>query len=381
MKIALVENFGQDFYTARLRYSLFLKEKGYDVVAIIPNDGYAEKIQSAGIRVIALNIDVRKRSLLVIFSFAQQLRKIFKEEKFDIIHFYRLQPNLVGTSVAFLSSRKSKIINHITGLGIAFTKKSLKSNFMKHFIKRLYRINNRIFKATLIFQNEEDKREICNNDKNVSVIKGSSVNEDKFHPNVVVNQCLTDELTEVMDLTEGITLIFVSRLLRQKGLSYLIQAIDKINERNGIVKFNLLVAGWIDPNNPDSFTKEEIKEFSKINRVLFLGKRTDIDQLITLADIAVLPTFYREGTPRFLLEAMAIGKPILTTDMPGCNHLIINNTNGVLVKPKSVHSLSDGLIALSKENLVEMGRVSRLFYKSEFSEEIVFNQILKVYQR
>src|SRR5690554_1404783 len=97
MKIALIENFGSDFYGARLRYAQFLKDKGHEVVAIIPNDGYVEKISQKGIRTIAVDLDIRKRSLVSMFQYAQKLRTIFRKENFDVIHLYRMQPNLIGT--------------------------------------------------------------------------------------------------------------------------------------------------------------------------------------------------------------------------------------------------------------------------------------------
>src|SRR5699024_7520855 len=139
------------------------------------------------------------------------------------------------------------------------------------------------------------------------VVKGSSVNEERFNPSVSINSDLKKELKGYFDIENGITLIFVSRLLKQKGLSYLIEAVKVFNKSNEVTKLNLIIAGWIDPNNPDSFTEEEIQEFKKVERIAFLGRRNDIDQLIVLSDIVTLPTFYREGTPRFLLEGMAIG--------------------------------------------------------------------------
>ena len=126
MKIALIENFGSDFYGARVRYALFLQKLGHEVIAIVPNDGYTEKIRNAGINTIAIDIDIRERSLSAMLKFGQKLGKIFRKEKFDVIHLYRMQPNIIGTSFAFFNSPKSKIINHITGLGVAFTKTSYK---------------------------------------------------------------------------------------------------------------------------------------------------------------------------------------------------------------------------------------------------------------
>ena len=379
MKIALIENFGSDFYGARVRYALFLQKLGHDVVAIVPNDGYVDKIRQEGINTIAIDIDIRKRNLSSMFSFGLKLGEIFRKEKFDVIHLYRMQPNIIGTTFAFFNSPKSKIINHITGLGVAFTKTSYKYKFVQSIIKIAYNINSKIFKAQLIFQNQEDKEEI-GNDTKFLVVKGSAVNEDRFKPIFENNPVLKNELTEKHQLSGDITLIFVSRLLKQKGLDYLVQAVKKINEE-AEKKINLIIVGWIDPSNPDSFSEEEIAEYSKIPNIAYLGKRTDVNQIIALADVAVLPTFYREGTPRFLLEAMAMAKPILTTDMPGCNHLIKDNQNGVLVKPQDIEAIVEGVRFLMQSDIKQLGLNSENIYKTEFSEQVVYNKLLSSYKK
>lgn len=379
MKVALIENFGLDFYGARLRYALFLKEKGHEVVAIIPDDGYADKIRSYGILVITIDIKIHTRNLKTVRSYYKELKSIFKKEKFDVIHLYRMQPNLIGTSASYFHSKDSKIINHITGLGVAFTQTSFKYKIMQFVITTAYKLNYKLFNATLVFQNEEDKVELGNKDKYL-VVKGSAVNEDRFKLNVVPGEAIKKELNKKHVLQNDTTLLFVSRLLKQKGLAYLVEAVQLYNESASVEKkFNLIVAGWIDPNNPESFTNKEIETFSKVEGVIFLGKRSDVDQLLSISDIAVLPTFYREGTPRFLLEAMAMGKPIITTDMPGCNHLIKDDENGVLIEPKSTEHLVEAFGILSDKNLKEMGAKSKLIYDNEFSEAIVFNQLLDVY--
>lgn len=379
MKIALVENFGSDFYGARVRYALFLQKLGHEVIAIVPNDGYTEKIRNEGINTIAIDIDIRERSLSAMLKFGQKLGKIFRKEKFDVIHLYRMQPNIIGTSFAFFNSPKSKIINHITGLGVAFTKTSYKYKLVQKIIKFAYKFNSRVFNAQLIFQNIEDKLELGNDEKFL-VIKGSAVDEDRFKPSDIINTKTKNELMEKYHFSGTFTLIFVSRLLKQKGLDDLVNAVNDIN-KEADKKINLMIVGWIDPSNPDSFSEEEITAFTKLPNVAYLGKRNDIDQLIAMADAAVLPTFYREGTPRFLLEAMAMAKPILTTDMPGCNHLVKNKQNGVLVEPRNKEAIVEGLRFLLKADAKQLGVNSEKIYKTEFSEHVVYNNLLSSYKK
>lgn len=378
MKIALIENFGSDFYGARLRYALFLKNKGHAVTAVVPDDGYADKIRQAGIDTIALKMDIRKRNLNNILGFVRELRRVFKAGDFDVIHLYRMQPNLVGSMVAYVSSSKRPIIvNHITGLGVAFTKTSFKYKVIQFVIKSAYNINNRFFRAKLIFQNDEDKFELGNK-PSFAVVKGSAVNEECFHPSVEVNAQTRAELEQRIESKNSINLMFVSRLLKQKGLQYLVDAVVRFNHTSA-KKANLVVVGWIDPNNPDSFTQRDIDEFEKNDQIVFLGKRSDVNELIAFSDVAILPTYYREGTPRFLLEAMAMAKPIVTTDMPGCNHLVESNNNGVLVRPKDTEDLVNALHLITVRNLEKMGAKSFEIYQQKFSESVVYNQLLNIY--
>lgn len=376
MKIALVENFGSDFYGARLRYAKFLINKGHEVIAIIPDDGYVDKVRASGVNVIPVSSNIRQRSFVNIFTYFKQMCKIIKSNNFDVMHFYRMQPNLIGSFAAGLSGRK-KIYNHITGFGIAFSKQGIKNYILKWLILNFYRLNHFLFDTRIILQNEEDKKELGLNSEKVVVIKGSAVNESHFDPENVDRAMLVRIKNDIGLKQRTLKLLFVSRLLKQKGLLQLIQAVDEININ--FLKVELIVVGWVDLNNPDSFTQEEIKEFSQINGVHFLGKRDDVRDLIAVSDICVLPTYYREGTPRFLLESMAMAKAILTADMPGCNHLVKEESNGLLVKPRSAKEIKYAIEKMISANLDELGEKSREIYLTEFSEEIVYNSIYKFY--
>jgi glycosyltransferase involved in cell wall biosynthesis len=376
MNIVLIENFGSDFYNARLRYAKFLINMGHSVTAIIPDDGYIDKVKDAGVCVLPINIDIRKRSVLNIIKYFNQIRIYTKSREFDIIHFYRMQPNIIGTIASGISGNK-QIVNHITGLGVAFSSNEFKYLILRKFIVFFYRINHFLFNTKIIVQNIEDKIDLNINTNNIIVIKGSAVDESKFNQATLAITSSKEKLNLNYLAVDSKKLLFVSRLLKQKGLSELIKAIKEINVDKIIVE--LFVVGWIDKNNPDSFTENEILEFINVKGVHILGKRDDVNDLIAIADICILPTYYREGTPRFLLESMAMGKPIITTDTPGCNHLIQNNLNGILVKPKSVDEIKLAIYKLLSIDLTILGSKSKDIYLENFSEEIVYNSIYQFY--
>lgn len=381
MKIALVENFGADFLSARLRYALFLKREGVDVTAIIPKDGHRNVIEKEGIRVVEVGENIRGISLLNKLNYAIKLRLILKKENFDLVHFYRLQPNIIGTFVAGMFTN-SKIVNHITGLGVAFTNRKSKNLGLQFIIKFLYKFNSFLFSPYTIYQNKQDVLDLGIH-KNSVCIEGSAVNETKFDfkkidlfkvgiENFKIENGLPDNDFKVF--------LFVSRLLKEKGIIELIEGFIEA-QRESITPIYLILVGWSDEENPSSVSPKALKEIIKdYENIRFLGKRSDIDLLIAMSDVCILPTYYREGTPRFLLESMAMGKAIITTDMPGCNHLIPSGENGVLIKPRSVVEIKKAILGILDRNIVQLGNKSNELYHEKFSEEKVYPAILNLYK-
>ncbi|WP_302882893.1 glycosyltransferase [Wenyingzhuangia gilva] len=380
MKIALVENFGADFVGARLRYAVFLKNKGFEVYAIIPKDGHKMLIKREKINVIEVEDSIRDKGIKSKIKYASELRGILKKENFDIVHFYRLQPNLIGTFIAGLYT-SSKIVNHITGLGVVFSSNNTKSKILQLVIKLLYKLNNYCFKPYTVFQNKEDIQELGFKER-VYCIEGSAVNEDRFNDQSNLNNIKKiNELREQLKISkESKIIVFVSRLLKEKGVLELVKAVIKVNE-NYAPPISLVVVGWSDIQNPSAVNPKDLEELAKeFDYINFLGKRSDIEVVIGMGDVSILPTYYREGTPRFLLESMAVGKPIITTDMPGCNHLIDKeNMNGFLIKPRNVEAIQKAIVEVLKSDIDVLGKNSQKLYKEKFSEDKVYSALLNIY--
>jgi glycosyltransferase involved in cell wall biosynthesis len=379
LKVALVENFGADFVGARLRYAVYLKNKGVDVTAIIPNDGFVHIVENLGIRVIQVEANIRSKGVRVKLNYAIKLRSIFKTENFDIIHFYRFLPNIIGTFIAGIIAN-AKIVNHVTGLGTAFTDKRLKNKFLQFVIKNLYGFNNLLFKPHTVFQNKEDIIELGFK-KRAYCIEGSAVNQDLFNVNILEDY--KDDLlllkSKLGIIENEKVFIFISRLLKEKGILELIKASVQLNI-DYAKPFRLLLVGWSDTDNPSAVSDLDLAKYvSNHSFINFLGKRSDVNKLIAISDIAILPSYYREGTPRFLLEAMAMGKPIITTNMPGCNHLVPDGNNGFLIIPRSIESITKAMTNALESDLNELGQNSHSLYHEKFSEEIVYNALFGLY--
>lgn len=382
MKIALVENFGADFIGARLRLAIYLQKKGVEVTAIIPKDGNRLQIEEAGIRVLEVGANIRSKGLKVKYEYAKRLRLILKEENFDLVHFFRLQPNVIGTFVAGLTT-DSKIINHVTGLGVAYVNKSMKNRVLQFLIGSSYKLNKFFFNPHIIYQNKYDSYDL-GIVKNTSCIEGSAVNEDKFNFNFIKSQKIElekikDDLNIIEDDKEKI-FIFVSRLLKEKGVLELIEGF-KLAQAESTKKIRLLIVGWSDTENPSAVSANELKLLIKNSpRINFLGKRSDVQNLLAISHVSILPTYYREGTPRFLLESMVMKNAIITTDMPGCNHLVSKGENGLLIEPKSSLAVKNAVLEILNKDLEKLGEEGSKLYFEKFSEDIVYSKILNLYK-
>ena len=369
-RIALIENTGKDFFKARMRLAKYLKNNGFEITVIVPNDGYLTKIEEANFRVLSVGKIIRGKGISNQIKFAYDLYKILKKNQFDVIHCFRMQPNIIGGFIAGLLGNKN-VINHITGLGIVFTYNSTKFKIQQFIVKLLYQFNNKVFKTKYIFQNHQDPKDL-NIKSHFKVIKGSSINESKFYPKQI------DSFEEFTASNNTIYLLFASRLLKSKGLAETISAVNRLNKKtNNSIK--LLVSGSIDSDNFDSFSEDEISNLSKIKNIFFLGNKDDMHNLINFVDICILPSYCREGTPRFLLESMACGKPIITTNNPGCDQLVQDHITGAVCEKKNIVSLELAITNVINSNYTQMGKKGRQYYISDFSEDVVFDEITNFY--
>ena len=367
MRIAIVENTGSDFFYSRLRLCKFLKKRGYEITAIIPDDGYTLKIEDSGFKVLVLEHNIRGKQIKNKLNLFLDFYKIFRKNKFDIIHFFRLQPNLIGTLTARLTT-KSKIINHITGLGYVFSKNSFNHKFVQLILILLYNFNQRLLKAKIVCQNTDDINDLFLM-KSTTCIKGSSIDESRFLPS-------NNKLSK-----NTINFLFVSRIIKEKGIYELVEGF-KLAADSTNVKIRLNIVGWFDENNPNSITENDLKKMiSNKKSIDFTGKSQKVDEIISKTHVGILPTYYREGTPRFLLECMAMGKTIITTKVPGCSHLFNEEPNiGIMIEPRSIQAVKDAILKVINMDLTKTGKNSRKIYSNYFSEKIVFNEILNLYQ-
>jgi len=305
-----------------------------------------------------------------------ELRNILKRKNRNtIIHAFDTKP-AIFLPLAAIGLKHIKITRTINGMGRIFTEKNMQNLFLIYLYKLIQKIIMKKVDFT-IFQNDDDCKYFIENDlfpKNRSkTIKSSGINLRKFNTEVKDEKIKELENELKIDKTQK-TFILISRMVRQKGIFTYLKA-AKICKEKGY-NYNFLLVGQLDR----SVKIEEIEEYSKY--VNYLGRREDIRELLKISDIFVLPTYYREGVPRVLLEASAMGLGLITTNMPGCKDVVVDEYNGKLIKINDENDLSEKMIymAENEEKLKQYQKNSKEKVK-EFDLDIVVKNYHEVYKK
>ncbi|MDV5227875.1 glycosyltransferase family 4 protein [Providencia rettgeri] len=360
--IAISANTSWYLYNFRANTIKSLVQGGYRVLAIAPEDGYSEQLKLLGCEFIHIPIDQSGKNPIKDLITLVKFYSIFKKQNVECVLNFTPKNNIYSTLAASLTNVKA--INNIAGLGILFIEESMTSKIARALYKLSQKRASRIF-----FQNEED-RDIFLSQKIVDVsmtdrLPGSGVDLQRFY------------LSPSQD--DGIVrFLLVARMLYDKGIGQYIEAARHLKAKYGDnVEFRLL--GFLDVNNPSAVTKEDMQIWIDEGIVNYLGTSDNVEKEIALVDCMVLPSYYREGVPKSLLESGAMGKPIVTTDNVGCRETVDDGINGFLCIPRSSESLIEKLdliINMSHEQRIKMGIASRKKIECEFNEEIVIKKYL-----
>ena len=305
-----------------------------------------------------------------------ELRSILKKQKEGtVIHAFDTKPTMY-IPIATLGLKDIYIGRTITGMGRIFTEKNFKNSILKFIYNLIQKIISYKIDFT-IFQNEDDYNYyIANNlikKEKAFIVKSSGLNIKKFVSNISEDKI--KELKRELHLKDTKTFILVSRMVKQKGiLNYLKAA--KMCYENGY-KYNFLLVGQLDTDN--SITIKDIKQYQ--DYVQYLGRREDIKELLSISDIFVLPTYYREGVPRVLLEASALGLALIATDMPGCKDVVIDEYNGKLVKPKDSKDLYEKMIYVAESEKMKFYGENAKEKVKEFDLSIIVQKYDEIYKK
>ena len=395
MKISISVNTSWNIFNFRYGLLKSLISDGHEIIAISPFDEYSSILKDMGCRYISIPMDNTGINPIKDFLLFLRYLIIFIKVRPDVFLSFTIKPNIYGS----IASRLLKIatINNITGLGTVFVKES----YVTKIVEFLYRISLRR-SYCIFFQNNDDlklfiSRKLVNssfskNSPTLQLLPGSGIDLDYFKDDFN-NQYKTNQLINKSDKVkftntkcsnqQCFNFLFIGRIIKDKGINEFISAARMIKLEKSFVNFRIL--GSIDSRNSGALEIDIIENWISEGLVDFLGETSDVRAHIAQSDCVVLPS-YREGTPRSLLEAAAMNKPIIASDVVGCREVVDDEENGFLCKPYDSLDLfykMKKMIELGASDREIMGIKGRKKMEEFFDEKIVIekykNVISKIY--
>lgn len=368
MKLMFVANKLWDVYIFRGGVIKSLVEAGNEVIIVAPDDGRVDIKKELGARVIDIDVDKRGINPIKDLKMMIELYKIYKKERVNLIFHYTIKLNIFGTIAAKLA--KTKSIAVLTGLGYSFVNKDIISTVAK----LLYKIALNFSKEVWVL-NSDDKEElieakVIKRDK-VFILPGEGINTSKFRKE------------EKEDFHNVKVFLMIARAFYEKGFLEYVKAAEILKKKySNKVEFQFLGA-LEESDSRAGITKEMMNHYVNKGNINYLGITNNVKEVIKNADCIVLPS-YREGISRVLLEAAAMEKLIIATNVTGCKEIVRDGITGYLVPPKSVEGLVEAMekvILLSIEDTEDFGQAARKLVVENFDErkivEIYKEKVLK----
>jgi glycosyltransferase involved in cell wall biosynthesis len=338
-----------------------LKRRGLRVVAVAPLDDSAESLARIGVEIEPVAINSRGVSPAADLRLVSDYKRVIERVRPDAFLAFTAKPNIYGSIAAQATS--VPVVNTITGLGTSF----LTGRILQQIVTTLYRFA--LKRSYRVFFHNHDDQELFLRLKIVSrgqadVVGGSGVDLDRFSP------------TPSKRASSLTTFLFVGRLLRDKGANEFAEAARTV-KRQRPARFQMLGSA---EKHPKAVSDATLNGWKSEGIVEVLGTVSDVRPMIRTADCVVLPS-YREGLPRVLLEAAAMGKPVITTDVPGCRQAVRDGSTGLLCESRSPLSLARAMlrmIDMAPEERAAMGLRGRDLVRHKYSEDGVIGQYLQV---
>jgi len=365
-KIIITANSSWNIYNFRKGIVTELIDNGFDVVVVSPKDKYVDTLIELGCKYININISNRGINPLKDLYLIFQYLKIFKQVKPDVILTYTVKPNIYGSIAATVFS--IPFVNNISGLGTAF----IKGGTLEKIVSFLYKVSLRGSRL-VFFQNNDDKklflRKKLVNKRQVDTLPGSGVNLEYYQlSNSNINNKYKDKFV----------FLLVARLIWDKGIQEYVDAAKLIKKDCPKVKFHIL--GFLDVDNQTAVLKSDIDIWVQEDVIEYLGSADDVRDYIHKSDCVVLPS-YREGLPKTLLEASAMGKPIITTNVEGCREVVDDGINGYLCNVRDADDLAKKMkiiLSMDYKDVVKMGLEGRKKMEIKFDEKIVIDKYMSI---
>lgn len=373
-KVVIAINTAWNLYNFRAGLIHALVEAGYEVVAVAPYDDYAPRLAALGCRYVPLPMDNKGTSPLRDLMLLWRFWRLLRSERPAAFLGYTVKPNVYGSIAAHLLG--IQVINNIAGLGTAF----VRGGWLAWVVKALYR--RALSRSRCVFfQNDEDRaqflREGLVRTEQTALLPGSGVDLQRFVPAPARSADAGTDQT-----IAPLCFLLIARLFWDKGVGEFVEAARRVRKLVPHARFQLL--GFLEVQNPAAIDRAAVDAWVAEGVVEYLGATDDVRPFIAAADCVVLPSYYMEGTPRSLLEAAAMARPIITTDWVGCRNVVNDGVNGLLCRVRDADDLADKMLAmirLSPAQRGAMGAAGRARVEREFDEKIVISAYLRELKR
>lgn len=364
-KIVIIAGYGRSLISFRGDLIKEFLARGHEVVAVAPETDCAEDIRALGCDYQAISLTRSGMNPFVDIGSIRSFVSLLNRYKPDILFSYTIKPVIYG-SIAARIAGISKVYSMISGLGYAFGAASIKQQLVGRIVRFLYKQalknNQKVF-----FQNPDDinvfqSLQLLPKAETAVLVNGSGVNIDRFGFSQVT--------------ANPITFLLMARLIWDKGIGQLVEAGRKLKKKYPDIRVVLL--GAFD-SNPNAITPECIAQWEQEGTIEYLGETRDVRPYLCNSSVYVLPSYYPEGTPRSILEAMSVGRPIITTDTPGCRETVRDGINGFLVPPKDAEALAIAMEHFIVDPLLiqTMGEKSRQIAEEKYDVRKVNQSMLQ----
>jgi glycosyltransferase involved in cell wall biosynthesis len=346
--------------------ALAAQQAGWRVVLVARESAASTAIRAAGIEVMPVNFIRRRLNPLAELIFTLKLARLYRRLKPDLVHHIALKPIVIGGMAARLAGVKA-IVNAPVGLGFVFSSGKLLARLLKPLVSLGLSLTLAPKGAKVIFENPDDLEYFCAAGMvprtATSLIRGAGVDITAFAP--------------APEPPPPVRILLIARMIRDKGVADFVEAACLLH---GQAEF--ILVGAPDPGNHNSLTETELNAWQEQKLIHWLGPRRDIAALLAGAHIACQPSTYREGLPKSALEAMAAGKPLVATDVPGCREAVVDGQTGFLVPPRNPEALAQALQKLIADPALraKFGAASRLRAVENFSDAVICQKTLLVYE-
>lgn len=361
-RLAILSNTSWSVYQFRYGLLRALLDRGIEVTVIAPEDDYSPKLTALGCKFVPVRLKKYSLNLLNDLRYWQQLKKILDEHQIDHIITYTIKPNIYGQ----LATRGRAITSLavVTGMGRLFIQPSRKAQLVKQLFRRALRSAEQVW-----FLNQEDQHFFLQHrligPGQAGLLPSEGVDIQRYPESPLPQR------------DHPFTFLFAGRLMQEKGLYDFIEAARQLRSRQPGTAF--WVAGFVEKDMPGAIKEAQLQAWAKEGLIDYWGPREDISPLLRACDAVVLPTYYREGVPRILLEAASTGRPIIATDNVGCREIVIDGLNGYLCAkndPADLCNKMEKLQQLSPAARAAMAAAGRQLVSTQHDERVVIQRYL-----